>query len=179
MFGLAVLDVDPGQAGRGGQAQLPGEVTAASRPQTSKHWGAGQGGRVSEHLRAAGPGQGVRPRRGHRVGEHELTLHPLARHGGHWAGGGQGGAGVAVLSHPLGELIEVRADDEGELRPTSRGLGARPGLPSGQRLVPGLRPGQRPGVVTTGAEHSVLVQHWVVHLLSLLLPGCNSSHNTL
>ena len=144
-------------------------MTAAPRTQAGKHWRAGQRGRVSEHLRAAGPGQGVRPRRGHRVGERELALQPRARHGGHWAGRGQGGAWVAVLSHPLGELIEVRADDEGELRPASRGLGAGPGLPSGWRLVPGLRPGQRPGVVTTGAEHSVLVQHWVVHLLSLLL----------
>ena len=32
-----------------------------------------------------------------------------------------------------------------------------------------MRPGQGPGVVATGAEHSVFVQHWVVHLLSLLL----------
>ena len=138
VFGLAVLDVDPGQAGRGGQAQLPVEVAAAARPQSGKHWRAGQRGRVPEHLRAAGPGQGVRPRRGHHgVAEHKLALQPLARHGGHWAGRGQGGAGVAVLSHPLRELIEVRADDEGELRPPCRGLGAGPGLPSGQRLVPG------------------------------------------
>ena len=132
MFWLAVLDVYPGQTGGGGEAQFPVEMPGAPRPQASKHRGAGQGGRVSEDLGAPGPRQGVRPRRGHRVGEPKLALQPRA-------GRGQGGGGVAVLSHPLGELIEVRADDEGQLGPPGRGLGA------GARLASGERPAGAPG----------------------------------
>ena len=170
--------MDPGQAGGGGRTELPVEVPGAPRPprpQASKDWGAGEGGGVPEDLCAPGPSQGVRSRGGESVAEHKLTLQSPPRpprHGRPRAGGGEGGAGVAVLPHPLGELVEVRADDERQLGPGGRGLGAGARLPPGQREAGGapgrgrgggLRPGQGAGVVRARAEHSVLVEHWVVH----------------
>ena len=162
--GIKVLDVYPGQVGGGGQTQLPVEVPGGPGPQPGEDRGAGEGGGVPQHLRAPRPGQGVRHGAAEAAGE--SCVGPLQSGG---SGGGEGGARVAVLPHPLRELVEVRADDKRELSSACRGLGPWSWLGSAQRLAPawgGLgRSGQGSGVVASWAQHSVLVQQRIIHFI--------------
>ena len=118
MPGIKVLDVYPGEGGGGGQTQLPVEVPGGPGPQPGEDRGAGEGGGVPQPLRAPRPGQGVRHGAAEAAGE--SCVRPLQSGG---SGGGERGARVAVLPHPLRELVEVRADDKRELSSARWGLG--------------------------------------------------------
>ena len=165
---LKVLDMDAGKVWRTRQTEFAGdwsEPGGGSQPR--EYGGAGERGRVAEDLRAPGAGQGVGERR---PGPEPPGEHAPAQGRG-CAGAGARGAGV--LPHPLGPLLEVRADDEAQLGPGASGTaGAGPVLGSGQGLCPvrggrgGVtRPRQRPRVADgdTGGECPVLVEHGVIH----------------
>ena len=119
--GCEVLDPHPGQAGRAGQAELPGleAELAALEARPLEQGRAGQGAGVPQDVVSPGPGQRVvhqgLPGRG-RVGE------PLREHRRSGAGGE--GWGAAAPRAAAVVAVVLWTDDEGQLRPPGR---ARPG----------------------------------------------------